>query len=361
MKKKNLTFIIIVVIIAAAIIGILIKNKKTLDKRAAITSEIVVTEIPVYTMTLKPRTFDQNLVKVGTLIPHKEADINATVAGRLTSIKFDLGSQVSQGSHLASIDNKQIMLNIQAAELQRDQAERDYIRYKALYEGDAAPEVNYQNAKLQYDNAVTQIETLRKQLSDFNVKAPISGIVISKMKEPGEYVGPGAVLGHIVDISSLKVKVKVSENDVYTMNVGQPVNITTDIYPGINFEGKITFISAKGDEGHNYDVEITMKNNSKEYPLKAGTFANVDFIKQSSASIYAIPRAALVESLKNPYVYVVVDEIIEVRQVVLGKEIGEYIEVLDGLKENDVIVTSGMINIKPGIKVRAMSTDSANQ
>src|SRR5690606_29837812 len=111
-------------------------------------------------------------------------------------------------------DNQQVLLNIESSKLQRDQAKRDYERYKALFEGDAAPEINYQNAQLQYECAVNQIDILQRQLADYNIKAPISGVVISKMKEPGEFVAPGAVLGRIVDISSLKATVKVSEAEI---------------------------------------------------------------------------------------------------------------------------------------------------
>lgn len=358
MKKRSIVIVAIVLILAALTVFQLMRNKKKINEANKPKQEFN-QEIPVFTMEVGMQPIDQSLIKTGNLIPIREADINAITGGRLVAVNFQLGSQVGQGSVVARIDNQQVLLNIESAKLQRDQAKRDYDRYKALYEGDAAPQINYQNAQLQYESAVNQISILEKQLGDFNVKAPISGTVITKMKEPGEFVGPGAILGHIVDISSLKATVKVSEADIYKLKTGQNVKVQTDVYSDAVFEGKITFISAKGDATHNYDVEVSIKNNGK-YQLKAGTFVTVDFSQQSSEKAMMIPRTALVESTKNPYVYIVKNGVVASQKIVLGREFGNNIEVLDGLSQGDIVVTSGQVNLKNGLKVKPVSSaDSA--
>src|SRR5699024_7108496 len=125
-----------------------------------------------------------------------------------------------------------------------------------------------------------KIRQIKKQIADNQIKAPISGQIISKTKEAGEYVSPGAVLGHIVETNRLKADVMVSEDDVYSLQINKPVKITTDVYPKETFSGKIIFISPKGDEVHNYQVEVAL-NNKSSHPLKAGSFAYVDFQQDS--------------------------------------------------------------------------------
>ncbi len=350
MKKRTIITILIVLVLLALTIFQLARNKKKINDANKPKTEFS-EAIPVYSMEVGKIPIEQTLVRTGTLIPIKEADINAITGGRLVSINFQLGSHVSQGAVVAKIDNQQVLLNIRSIELQRDQAKRDYDRYKALYEGDAAPEINYQNAQLQYENLTNQISILQKQLSDFNIKAPISGVVITKLKEPGEFVGPGAVLGHIVDVSSLKAIVKVGEADIYNLNVGQVVKVKTDVLNDAVLDGTITFISSKGDATHNYDVEVSIKNNGK-FPLKAGTFVSVDFSRQSSETVLAIPRSALVESSQNPYIYVVENNVVVSKPVVLGRTFGNNVEILDGLSAGQRVITSGLINLKPGMKVR---------
>lgn len=356
MKKRSIIITIVVLLIAALTVFQLMRNKSKIDA-ANKPKETFNHEIPVFTEVATKKPLEQTLIKTGNLIPIREADINAVMSGRLVAVNFQLGSHVNQGAVVARIDNQQVLLNIESAKLQRDQAQRDYERYKALYEGDAAPEINYQNAQLQYESLVNQIDILQRQLADYNIKAPISGTVISKMKEPGEFVGPGAVLGRIVDISSLKATVKVSESDIYKLKLGQLVKVKTDVYGDQIFEGKISYISAQGDATYNYDVEISVKNSAK-YPLKGGTFVMVDFTQESSEKVLAIPRSALVESTKNPYVYIVQDGVVTIRRVVLGREAGNDIEIVDGIQEGDVVVTSGQINIKEGLKVKPIAADN---
>lgn len=349
MNKKVIAILALVVVIGL-IAFTLIGNKKKINesKKPAETKNIV---IPVNSIEVIAQVMEQQLIKTGNLIPYKEADITSLSSGNLVAVNFALGNNVSQGSVLAETDNKALRLNLETAELAKAKAEKDYKRFKALLEGEAATEVNFLDAKLNYDNAVNQIELLKKQIDDSRIKAPISGTIISKTKERGEFVGVGTVLGHIVDISKLKANVYVSENDVYSLKQGQKVKITTEIYPEVVFEGKVTFVSNKGDNTHNYLVEIEMNNDSKN-PLKAGTFAYVEFSQSSNESVIAIPRTALVESLKNPYVYIVENGEAKYRKVSIGRVFGDNIEITDGLKEGERLIISGQFNISEGTKVK---------
>lgn len=352
MKKKVIIPILVVLALIALIVYTLANNKKKIDeqKKPAETSEIAT---PVNVKTVTRTLTESKLVKTGNLVPYKEADITSLSSGNLISLNFELGSKLSQGATVAQVDSRSLKLNLEAAELARSKAEKDYNRFKALLEGEAATEVNYLDAKLNFDNASNQIDLIKKQIEDSRIKAPISGQVVSKFKESGEYVNPGTILGHIVDVSKLKVNVMVSENDVYTLKLGQKVKVNTEIYPNVTFEGKVIFISDKGDATHNYQVEVEMINSVKN-PLKAGTFAYVDFSKQSEEQLLIIPRSALVESLKNPYVYVIQDSKAVARKIQIGKEIGDGIVVLEGLSEGDQVITSGQVNITEGSLVRGL-------
>jgi multidrug efflux system membrane fusion protein len=151
----------------------------------------------------------------------------------------------------------------------------------------------------------------------------------------------------------LKVSVMVNERDVYTLKLGQSVKVTTDIYPGVTFDSKITFISSQGDATHNYQVELQLVNRS-DYPLKAGTFVTADFSRASNEQLMLIPRSALVESLQNPYIYIAENQKAVVRKITVGREYGDLVEVLDGLSEGETVIVAGQVNIKPGSNVKAI-------
>jgi len=157
-------------------------------------------------------------------------------------------------------------------------------------------------------------------------------------------VSTGTAIAVIVDISRLKVKLNVSEANVYRLKVGDKAVITTDAYPGVTFEGRITFISAAGDATHNYPVEITM-DNSKQHQLKAGTFAIAHIVIHDTRAQLYIPREALQGSTKDACIYAVENGKAVKKNIVVGTSKGNFLQVLSGLTEGDTIVTTGQINL----------------
>ena len=350
--KRKFIIIGIVVVIFGGIAYQLAANKKIINERKEIDHQEVV--IPVTTTITSYQEVNHQLIKTGTLIPFKEADITAASAGKLVQVNFKLGDYVSRGALLASIDNSMLNLNLKAAQLVKNKAEKDYKRAKALLAGDATTTMNFQDTKYNYENAKNKVAQIKDQISDNRIKAPLSGQIITKEKETGEYVSPGAILGHVVAVDRLKADVMVTEQEVYHLEEGQQVKITTDIYPGVVFKGKITFISEKGDEVHNYQVEVTL-NNRKDYPLRSGSFANVDFEQKNHVKRMLIPKSALIQSLDNPMVYVIDSSgKAAVKQITPGDSYENNIAVIKGLNPGDTVITSGLINITAGTPVKSV-------
>ena len=117
----------------------------------------------------------------------------------------------------------------------------------------------------------------------------------------------------MVDISRLKVKVNVSEKDVIRLKVGEPVEVTTDVFPDASFKGTVFSISAKGDEGHTYPVEVVLRN--VDHQLKAGMFGRVTFSPKSSGNSIVIPRECIIGSVENAELYIIVNGRAKLRSV----------------------------------------------
>lgn len=348
---KKTTFIVLGA--ALAIFGLiafrLSSNKTKIDVQNQLPTTNINTPIPVTVSHVEEGEISQQLIKTGNLVPFKEASITATTAGRVTNVNFELGSQVGQGAVLVQIDNRLKELSLEATQLTISKLKKDVDRYNTLLAGNATTELQVNEVKYNYENALNQAEQIKKQLQDASVKAPISGRIVKKDIEAGEYINVGAVLGTILDVARLKVDVQVNESDVYQLKIGQSVKIMTDIFPEKALTGKISYIAPQGSSEHNYPVEITVSNPSG---LKAGTFVNVDFSQKSNQKALQIPRLALVESLKNPYVYVVNNSIAQQRVIKVGRELGENVEVLSGLEAGDVVVLTGQLNLSEGKPVQ---------
>jgi RND family efflux transporter MFP subunit len=307
--------------------------------------EIAVTVAPV-----EKKLIDGTLKLVGTAEANRTVAVASETAGMITQVNFKLGDFVNKGDVLAQVDNEYKRLSLETAQLNYDKFKEDYERYQNLHKGDAVSEMQLRDMRLGFENAGIQLENAKKQLNDTRIVAPFSGYIISQNVEAGAHVNVGNVVAGIVDVSQLKITAAVSESDVYALREGQDVRVTVSVYPEANYAGKIAHISPQGDRAHTYPVEIIIPN-SREYPLKAGTYVNVQINTEQSFPMLMILRDAIVSSVKEPSVYLIDGETARLTRITTGRDAGAYLEVLSGLNENDNVVINGQINLADGANV----------
>lgn len=347
MKTRIITIAIIVVIIGAISFQ-LAANKKKIDESKKVVDR---SQVAVYVTTTNVALLpvSGNLTLPAVLEPKEKATISTGTQGKIETLNIELGSRVNKGQVIGTIDSKVKQINLQSTELTINKAKTDYDRNKDLLAGNAINETAVTDAKYNYENNQLQAAQLKQQIADARIISPISGIVTDKKLTAGEYVNMGTVIATLVDVNQLKTVVYVNEKDVYELKLGQLATVTTDVYPGKTFNGKIIYISPQGDDNHNYKVDVLLANGNAA--LKAGTYVKVEFNLNKSANALQIPKKALGSGMKNPYVYVVEGKKAVLRKIVLGREIGENVEVLSGLNEGESIITEGIINIVDGSNV----------
>lgn len=348
--KRSLIFSFIAALIVSMIAYTLWANKRKLDEKNKPVRQSSF-RIPVKTAVAKNQQLEISIVKTGSIAPFKEVKALAMNGGVIRKLKFDLGDHVREGQVLAVTDIQGLELDLRKAETNASKLQRDLQLYTELLQGKAATQEKVNELNKSYQDALNQVEQVKKSIGDASIKAPISGIVLTKPIEQGMYASIGSEIATIISLSKAKVSVNLTETEVYQITNGQSVKIKTDVYPGKMFSGIVSFISPQADATHNYRVEIMM-NNTEASPLRSGTFVNVDFSKSSTETMLVIPRDALLESIQNASVYVLSDSVVHQKSIEVGRELGEYIQVTDGLREQDIVVTSGQINLKDGSLVR---------
>ncbi len=338
--KKIISLIVIAVVIVIAAIRLFAVREENISQTMDLSSDNVT--VTVANVEKKNSSFSLNFT--GTLYPHKELDIPTETAGKITTLNFQLGQYFQKDGVIATIDDKIKKLTYESAKIEADRLKKDYERTENLFKGGTSSEQELDRALSSYETARNKFEEAEKQLSYTKITAPISGTIIKKTVEEGAYVKLGDPVASIVDVSKLKVKVNVSESNIYYLRAGDKVNITTDIYRGVIFEGRISFVSPRGDESHNYPVEIEIPNSVKN-PLKAGTFVNVEVSVGGDDDGLYIPREALQGSIKDAKVYVAENGKALLKNIVIGRESNESLEVVSGLNQNDKVIVSGQVNL----------------
>ncbi|KXK55623.1 MAG: efflux RND transporter periplasmic adaptor subunit [Chlorobi bacterium] len=351
--KRVITIVVTSLIISLLGYGgysLLMSNKAQSEAKA---KSVTVKPFAVAVATVGSQELSSDLSLVGTMIASREVNIASEIMGRVRSVNMELGQAKGAGSLLITIDDELKRTALEQAKISLEKAKKEYERVQMVQVENALPDQTLDNAKWAVQLAETQVAAAERQVRDARISAPISGTVTAKMVEVGSMVQPGQVLGTIVDLANLKLRINVPEKDVFSLKVGDPVEITTEVYPGVTLEGRIKAIIGKADEAHTYPVEITIPNN-RTHPLKAGMFGRASFTSLPKRTSMVIPRAAVIGSVKNAQVYVVNGTTVRLRNVVLGEEIGTNVEVLSGLKEGEQVVSTGQNNLRDSMQVEVM-------
>lgn len=347
--KRNYIISIAGLLIIVLIAYKLSANKKKIDEKKNKSVEATV-RIPVKVATAKEELLELSMIKTGSIAPFKEVKALALSGGILRHVRFELGDHVKEGQVLAVMDMRALQLDLQKAETNAAKLENDLKVYTELWLGKAATQEKVTEISKNYQDALNEVNQVKKSIDDASIKAPISGIISVKSAEQGMYINGGGEIATVINLSKAKVAVNLTESEVYQVVQGQPVKITTDVYPGKVFSGNVSFISPQADATHNYSVEIMMSNTERSL-LRSGTFVYVDFSKNTAERMLVIPREALMESTRNASVYIVSDSVVHQQAIRTGKEVNGNIQVIEGLRTGDVVVTSGQINLKEGSAV----------
>ena len=353
MKKIIITVMALIGIVA--ILFVLYQNKTEIDKNKIIKSAFE-NGVAVTTEKVLRKEMDNKLTLVGSTIPIKEAQVQSQSSGEITELHIKLGDRVNKGDLIAKIDDKMKQFAYENAKITVSKLETDMNKIINMYERNAATETQYREIKYAYENSKIQLEQSKKQLEYCKIVAPFSGIITTKSVEIGSYVNvvPPTPVCYIVDISSLKIALNVSENDVYKLNEGKKVKVTSSIFPTAEYTGVITYVSPKSDRGHNYSIEISIVN-QKEFTLKSGTFVNVEIDFETKRSPLLIPRQSLIGSINDAKVYVVENGKAVIKKIAIGAEYDKYLEIIDGLAEGEEIIVSGQVNLEDKIQVRVIN------
>ncbi len=351
MKKKQIVIYGAIALVALIVI-ILVINKSEIEAKKQMTTTIEA--VTVTSAKAEERAGNNSLSFVGTTVANQEVQVLSETSGQVTGIYVDLGDYVSQGKVMVQVDDKLKALALETAKLNLTRMEDELKKTANLYAGGAATETQNRDAKINYENAKINVEQAEKQLAFTKIAAPINGYIYQRNVEKGSFVNVGSPIVYLVDVSRLKISLKVSEKDIYRIKSGQQVEITSNVHPGMKLNGKVTFISPKGDDYHNYPVEVAIQNEGKA-ALKSGTFVNVKFVFDTDNKSLQIPRTALVGSIKNAKVYKIANGQVKLIDIVIGADNGDYFSVVSGLNAGDEVVTTGQINLSDGDSVKVIN------
>lgn len=295
---------------------------------------------------VKLESVDQLSSFTATIEANTVNNIAPAMGGRIRTISVDVGSSVSKGQTLVTMD----ATNYSQQEIQLANLKQDFERYKELYEVGGVSKQQLDQMKVQLDVAQTALNNLGENTK---LVSPISGVVTARNFDAGD-MASGAPILTIENINPVKVVINVSESYYSTIFKGMPVTVNADALAGESFEGKVSLIHPTINAmSHTFAVEIEVKNN--DLRLRPGMFSRVTINFGAHDRPLISDKAVRKQTGSNDrFVFVERDGKAYYTLVELGTRIGDKYEIVSGLTTGDRVIVEGNSSLIDGTDVEVV-------
>ncbi|WP_018343560.1 efflux RND transporter periplasmic adaptor subunit [Cytophaga aurantiaca] len=286
----------------------------------------------------------------GKIDSDKNVQISSTIGGSVEKIYVVKGQSVQKGALLAKTDGEQILKGIQEIDKALELANQLYDKQKRLWDQQIGTEVQYLQAKNQKESLESRKATLQEQYSQTSIRAPFAGVIDEVYAKEGQMLAPGYPAFRLVNANDVKLVANISESYVKNVRVGQEAVVT---FPDLKKDVK-TRVTVVGDVidpiNRTFQVDLGLKQDQNL--LKANMISYIKIKDYTNPSIVVIPMNLVQRNNDKNYVYVVDGTVSAKRFITLGQHYENSVEVLDGLKEGDKLITIGYQDLVEGQPIK---------
>ncbi len=294
-----------------------------------------------------------NIEYVGVLTANRKVRVASENGGTIEQLFFDKGDNVKQGQVLAEISTSSIQLEVrmgnaalEEAKAASPEAENNYKRIKDLYKIRAVSDSKFDSAKRSAEmsranvqKAEAALALAEDRLRKSRLRSPCSGIIAFREVEEGEVIPPGTTITQVIDLRRLKIKASVNEKDIRLLKKNREFAFTVDAIPDETFSCQLSFLSPTADPvTRSFPVEFLVR--SYDQHMADGMTARVKLPVSKEKKSIKVPSAWLSEENGKIGVYVVRDGKAIFRQVTLGAYYDQRVEVLFGLNDDELVITT---------------------
>lgn len=330
----------------------------------------------------------------GYVTARRRATVSSKITGKVVEVNLEEGQAVTQGQVLARLDDATLRAALGLAQAQAEASRRavreDEVRLaeakvtlartSRLITNGLTTQVEVEAAQAQVDSLAARIDAARQQvavaerqidvqrtaLDDTIIRAPFSGVAISKDAQAGEMVSPVSAgggftrtgIGTIVDMQSLEIEVDVNESYINRVTAGQPVMAVLDAYPDWQIPARVITTVPTADR-QKATVLVRIGFNQLDPRILPDLGVKVTFLREADAAVAAdtkpvmlVPRAAVTAEGTQSYVLVVdATGVVDRRAISVGDSDGDRVEVRAGLTSGERVVISPPAGLAAGAKV----------
>lgn len=374
MIKRFIIAVILLVLVGGGLVGFnLFRSQAIKDFFANMPRPT----LSVSTIAIEPVTWRPVIDAVGTVSAANGVDLAAETGGIVRQVNFRANDDIAAGQLLIQIDDRTERADLAAAEATLSNDQQTLERARQLEQRGINSTVTLENAQTTVAAAQAQVDRLKAVLDQKAIEAPFSGSIGIPKIDVGQFIALGATVATLQDLSRMRVDFTVPEQDFKRLSIGQNVRLSDSIGDKV-YEGTIVGIDPKIDPATRL-ISVRAEIDNADRVLQPGQFARIAVELPVQEGVIALPQTAVVTSLYGEYVYSVVEgeapeaapatdaqpatpaaegaatpaKPLEVKQIFVktGRRTGGFVEVTEGVKAGDQIVTAGQNRLSNGSPV----------
>jgi membrane fusion protein (multidrug efflux system) len=347
--KKNLKTAGIIGIVIVVLIVLAIPKLKSSEDKSGSHGLGSAGPLLVKAHITKYVALDNKVLTTGTVLANEEVDLKSEVPGKITEILFKEGSYVNAGDLLVKINDADLQAQLQSAKSRLKLQKDTEYRQKQLLEKEAISQEDYDMTANQLQVNEAEVELIKAQIAKTEIRAPFSGIIGLKNVSEGSFVDNTTVIASLQNINPIKIDFSVPERYSSVVNVGDEINFSIT---GNNkkYIGNVYAIEPKIDPvTRTLQLRALCSNTGRE--ILPGSFANIELVLKKIENAILIPSEALIPDIKGQKVFIFRNGRATPQQVGTGIRTDVNIQLTSGVNEGDTIITSGMLQLRPGAPV----------
>jgi len=289
-----------------------------------------------------------------TIETEEAVEIYPQIRGRVERIAVEEGDRVEKGDTLLRIDDDQLRIAAQEAEVNLKHLQAGFRRTEEMFRRQLISHQEYENQQYKLDQARLRWERAQLELEHAVIRAPFSGVITARQVQVGARVAPDTKLFALIKLDDMIAKVFVPGQYLTAINPDQEAHLTSSFLGDGRFQGWVKRISPVVD-ARSGTFKVTVGLRDRWEFLRPGIFVNVQIITDTHEKAVLIPKQAIVYDGGDRYVYVVEDGTASKIKLDAGFENGEFIEALSDIEPGMPVIVVGQNGLKDKAKVKISS------
>lgn len=290
-----------------------------------------------------------------TLEAEQEAMVVSKVRGIIKEILVEEGDVVKEGQTIAKIEDQQYRIEAERAKSMMDRLYNDFKRGEELFQKKAISAEEFENKRFEYEAQKSAYELAKLNVGYTSIISPIKGVVSERLIKKGNMIGIDQEVFKVTDFDPLQAILHVPEHEMAKINPNQIAEIKIDALPGKTFNAHVERISPIVDPTSG-TFKVTVVIDGKNTKLKPGMFGRIRIMYDTRTNTRLIPKAAVITEDSEQAVYVIRDSLAYKKVVLTGYVNGTNIEIIEGLDDGEMVVTTGQGSLTDSAKVNVVKS-----